>query len=284
VIRPARPGQAPLEFAIHQLKLSAVGPGRPMCYHAVLTNAKPPGLITAQGSFGPWVAEAPALTALEGDYDFRRANLSVFQGIAGTLSSRGHFAGLLQRFTVDGTADTPDFRLKSAGQPVPLKTRFHAIVDETDGDTLLQPAIATLGRATFACQGGVTRGAGEAGKRVSLDVALQQRDISDVLRLAVKGDRPFLRGAVQLRMQFKLPPGRGEIADRLRITGRFRLDQAHFTSPEVQEKIDDFSRKGQGRPADRRIGEVPSNLAGTYLRIAITGARAAPKFELDKKR
>jgi hypothetical protein len=256
--------KAPLIFDIHKLKLTTAGPGVAMNYDATLTNAKPPGLIHAKGSFGPWVAGEPAHSAISGAYTFDNADLGVFKGVAGTLSSKGKFKGLLAGMEVEGVTDTPDFRLTMGGEPVPLKTEYRAIVDGTNGNTLLQPVIATLGSTVFECKGGVVRGRDDIGKSVLLDVVMKQGKIDDVLKLTMKGGKPFLTGGVGLNLKFELPPGRGEVADRLLISGDFDLRDASFTSPIVQEKIDEFSRRGQGRPKDQGIEEVPTNLKGTF--------------------
>ena len=259
-----RPDKAPLVFDLHQLRLSDAGPGRAMKYEAKLTNAKPPGIIVSNGTFGPWVASEPSATPLGGDYTFQEANLGVFKGIAGILSSQGRFEGILQQVTVDGTTDTPDFRLNMSGNRVPLKTKFHAIVDATNGNTFLEPVEAQLRRTTFECRGAVARNRDEIGKTVALDVNLQRGLIEDLLLLAMKGPKPILRGGVKLKMKLKLPPGQAEISDRLQLSGKFELIGAHFTSPTVQEQIDTLSRKGKGRPEDEAIDEVPSDLAGEF--------------------
>jgi len=264
VMLPKDPAKAPLIFDIHKLKLTSAGPGVAMNYDAELTNAKPPGLIHAKGSFGPWVAPEPARSAISGDYTFKKADLGVFKGIAGTLSSKGKFRGLLAGMEVEGETQTPDFRLTMGGEPVPLKTKYRAIVDGTNGNTLLQPVIAILGSTVFECKGGVVRGREDIGKSVLLDVVMKQGKIDDVLRLAMKGGKPFLTGGVGLRLKFELPPGQGEISDRLEISGDFDLREANFTSPTVQDKIDEFSRRGQGRPKDEQIDEVPTNLKGVF--------------------
>lgn len=256
--------RAPLIFDIHKLKLTTAGPGVAMNYDATLTNAKPPGLIHAKGSFGPWVAGEPAHSAISGAYTFDNADLGVFKGVAGTLSSKGKFKGLLAGMEVEGVTDTPDFRLTMGGEPVPLKTEYRAIVDGTNGNTLLQPVIATLGSTVFECKGGVVRGRDDIGKSVLLDVVMRQGKIDDVLKLAMKGGKPFLTGGVGLNLKFELPPGQGEVADRLLISGDFDLRDANFTSSTIQDKIDEFSRRGQGRPKDESIGEVPANLKGTF--------------------
>lgn len=284
VILPKSADKAPLIFDIHKLRLYTAGPGVAMGYDAELTNAKPPGLIQSKGTFGPWDADEPSNTALTGDYIFNNADLGVFKGIAGTLSSTGKFKGELSDIDVDGEARVPNFQLTSARNPVPLKTKFHAIVDGTNGNTILDPVEAVLGQTTFVCRGGVVRYQGEKGKTVDLDVKMTAGHIDDLLKLAVKGPKPFLRGGFGLTMKMTLPPGQGEVADRLRVAGVFRLNDAHFTSSTVQDKIDGLSRRAQGKPGDETIDEVPTRLGGRFnlsqglidfseLKFSVPGAR-----------
>jgi hypothetical protein len=261
---PKKADKAPLVFDLHKLRLFDLGPNRAMGYSAILTNAKPPGTISSSGTFGPWVAQEPSSTPLTGDYTFENANLGVFKGIAGTLSSTGRFEGILDRIVVDGTTRTPDFRLTMSGNRVPLETKFHAIVDGTNGDTTLDPVEAVLSRTAFECRGAVARNKDEIGKTVALAVTLRRGTIEDLLTLAMKGNKPILRGGVKLDMKFELPPGTGEIADRLKLKGKFALRDARFTSATVQDQIDSLSRRGQGRPTDAAIDEVPSDLEGEF--------------------
>ena len=60
-----------------------------MRYDADLTIPKPPGTVRSTGNFGPWNASEPGDTPLKGDYTFDNADLGIFAGIAGTLSSKG---------------------------------------------------------------------------------------------------------------------------------------------------------------------------------------------------
>ena len=71
------------------ITLTHLAAGQPMNFQAVLTNARPKGLIRTQGAFGPWVVDDPGASAVNGKYQFENANLGDFKGIAGTLSSIG---------------------------------------------------------------------------------------------------------------------------------------------------------------------------------------------------
>jgi hypothetical protein len=295
-VLPKDPKKNPLEFDIRKLKLESAGPGIAMRYTAVLTNPKPPGLIRCQGRFGPWVSEDPSDTPLGGEYVFENADLSVFRGIAGRLDSTGKFAGTLDNIVADGETRTPDFRLTISGNPVPLQTTYHAIIDGRNGNTLLQPVEATLGRTRFVVRGGVVRGPGESGKTVALDVVFREGYIEDLMRLAMRGPKPMMRGPIDLKVKLQWPPGKRDIADKLRLSGTFALRQAHFASRTVQDRLDALSSRAQGKPGDRAVDEVPATLTGSFrlangviefsrLHLAIPGADLAltGSYTFDKE-
>src|SRR5947208_9838384 len=110
-----------------------VGANEAMPFQATLTNGVPPGEIVTSGSFGPWERDDPGLTPLNGTFDFARADLSVFKGISGMLSSKGTFAGALDRILVDGETDTPDFSVTLSRHTFALHTKYRSLVDGTNG-------------------------------------------------------------------------------------------------------------------------------------------------------
>lgn len=262
-IYPADPTKPPRTFVIHTLRFTGDGEGRPMKYRAELTNPTPPGLIQASGDFGPWQRDDPGLTPISGQYRFDHADLGVFHRIAGTLDSTGKFGGVLRRLEVDGETRTPDFRL-TGGNPVPLTTRYHSIVDGTTGDTLLQPVNATLGQSHLVARGGVTRSPGAAHRTVTLDVVLDRGHIEDLLRLAVRSPQPLMTGDLELHTKMQILPLAQAFSLRLLLNGRFDMDQTHFTGANVQDKIDSLSRRAQGQPKNEEISDVLSAMRGDF--------------------
>lgn len=262
VILPKDPAKAPLEFDLYKLRLEFAGKGAPMRYVTVLKNAKPPGVVDAVGTFGPFDAKHPGDSPLTGDYTFKNADLSVFKGIAGILESTGSFKGRLNEITVDGTTKTPDFRLPAANNRMPLTTRYHAIVDGTNGNTLLQPVDATLGTSRIVCRGGVVRYPGEDGKTVDLDCVVKDGKLEEFLRLAVKGPRPPMTGRADFDIKIVVPPGKVPYAEKLQLSGPFKLREGLFTNPSIQEKLDDMSRRAQGKPSDMSIKAATSDFEG----------------------
>ncbi len=261
---PRDPNKDPLEFDIHSLVMEAVGLDRPADFRATLTNAKPPGEIAVAGKFGPWRTDDPGLTPLSASYTFRQADLGSIRGIAGILSSKGQFSGILQRLDVNGETDTPDFMVRRSGHPVHLTTRFHAIVDGTNGNTLLMPVNAHFGSSDVIANGGAVKNKGDKGRRVTLDVTVANGRLEDMIQIATNASQPVLRGPVAFRTKFDLPPGDADIMDRLRLDGQFTTGEARFTNPETRKKLQGLSRRGKGEPENQEAGEDASQLKGAF--------------------
>ena len=220
-----------------------------MPFSASLANAVPPGAIETSGLFGPWRSKEPGQTPLEGKFTFERADLGVFKGISGILSASGTFGGTLERIEVHGVTDTPDFTVTAGGHPMPLHATYHAIVDGTNGNTLLEKVDASFLNTSLTAKGGVVKKPGVDGRTVELDVVMDDARLEDVLLMAVKAPTPPLAGALKLTCKFELPPGDRDVVEKLQLDGVFTITMASFASPEVQTKINELSRRTQGQVA-----------------------------------
>lgn len=259
-----KPGKDPLDFDIHNLFLTDVGAGRPFDFRGNLTNAKPKGEIATTGSFGPWDSDQPGNTPVSGTYQFTNADLNLFPGIGGTLSSTGKYNGPLDDLSVDGQTDTPNFTLGPVGRGVPLHTEFSATVDGTDGDTFLHPVRAVLGNSVIIANGSVVLQRAKQGHLINLDVDAPAARLEDILKLAMKSDKPPLTGAIKLRTKLVIPPSKEKAIDKLLLDGDFDADDAHFTSAEIRDKLASLSRHGLGEPADPNAGSAVSYLKGHF--------------------
>jgi hypothetical protein len=262
---PKRAGKQPKVFTVHHLVMDSLGINETIPYIATLTNPVPKGEIETSGTFGPWNVAHPARTPITGKYSFADANLDTIEGLAGVLSSTGEFSGPLNRIEVRGTTDTPKFQVDAGGLPVPLKTKFVAIVDGSDGDTYLQRVDATFLNTSLTATGAVVGLEGVRGRQVEVDVDIQKGRIEDLLRLAVDSEQPILRGEAVLKAKLVVPPEKKKVIDKLRLRGQFGLLQAKFTDPAVQGKLTGLSRRGQGMEQDEEVGDVLSNLKGTFV-------------------
>ncbi|MGI8746148.1 MAG: hypothetical protein ACR2NN_26920 [Bryobacteraceae bacterium] len=229
-----------------------------MTFDTVLMNAKPPGEIESDGTFGPWRKDDPGQTPVGGKYTFRNADLSVFHGIAGRLSSEGNYNGVLEGIAVAGNTDTPDFRVDTGDHPVDLKTEFRAVVDGTNGDTILETVDAQFLHSAVVARGGVIDEPAPLGKRVTLDVTVEKGRVEDMLLLAVKSDPPMLRGDISFHTKFDLPPGKRLIRDKLMLDAEFGMQSARFTSKDVAGKIAALSTHAKGEP------EAPADFGNRF--------------------
>jgi hypothetical protein len=264
VIVPSHPDKPPKVWNIHTLHMITIGVGQAMAYRATLTNGIPRGEIVTKGSFGPWHRHEPGRTPLDGTFTFDRADLSIFKGIAGMLSSKGSFGGTLARVDAHGETETPDFTIDVGGHPFPLHTTYHAIIDGTNGNTRLERIDASFLRSSLVAKGGVVDTPGRKGREVRLDVDMERARIEDIMKMAVKAPKAPMTGGLKLVTKFLLPPGDTDVADRLQLDGRFAIAEARFTSYDVQGKINALSHRGRGNTSDTGKASVVSNFQGRF--------------------
>ncbi len=261
-ILPKEEWKKPLTFDLFKLTLHDAGADSAMQFDSVMTNPKPPGDIVTSGKFGPWHKEHPRRTPVSGEYTFTNADLSVFKGISGILSSEGAYDGVLERITVEGWTDVPDF--KASGNPVHLKTNYHAVVDGTSGDTYLEPVEATFLQSKVIARGKVAGVPEKKGKAVELNVTVNEARVEDMVAIAVplEGEPP-LSGPIQFTTKFYLPPEDVDVVERLQLDGQFGVEESTFAS-KVQNKVDDLSMKAQGKPEQEPVKEASADFEGEF--------------------
>jgi hypothetical protein len=240
------PGNKPLRFDIHEAMLRDVGWKGPLTYHVNVRNPKPPGDVTAQGEFGLWNRTAAGETPISGDYKFEQADLSVYGGIAGKLSSTGKFGGKLAHIDISGTTDTPDFEVKSSGHPVRLTTQFSAYVDATRGDTFLKQVDANFRKTHLVAQGSIASSPGGKGKTALIDLRARNARIQDVLLLFVEANRAPMSGSVTLQARAEIPPGPEGFLKKVKLHGSFGITGGMFSKSSTQEDVDKLSAGARG--------------------------------------
>ena len=246
------PARTPKFFNLQSIDLEGIAQDTPVRFSATLVNAVPRGDVHVDGSFGPWASASPGATPLDGRYTFEHADLGTIHGLSGTLRSSGEFRGQLHRLEVNGSTETPDFALETARQPMSLRTTFHAIVDGTTGDTLLQPVQGRLRNSAFICRGSIVNEKGK-GHVIDLTVDVPNGFAQDFLALAVKTRPVLLSAQMTTSAQLHLRPGRESLMQRLAIHARFSLRQIHLANPAFQQKVNQLSLRAQGLPAQAAL-------------------------------
>jgi hypothetical protein len=266
VLGTLKPDKEPLDFEMSRIVMRNIGPNAPWDYDATLVNATPKGAIHARGTFGPWNKDSPGDSTVTGHYTFDHADLNTIKGLGGMLSSVGEFTGQLDNIVVDGTTETPNFSLDTANHAMSLHTKFHAVVDGTNGNTYLQPVGARLGESDFSCNGSVINVKGR-GHIIDLDVTVPNGRIQDFLQLGVKTTPVLMTGRLAMKTKLHIPPGKESVTRKIGLKGGFTLRQIHFTNPEVEDKVDMLSLRAQGDPKAAKPGaeDVHSEMVGQFV-------------------
>ena len=265
IIVPEDSDKEPKVWAIHHLTMHRLGAPKSWPFEATLTNGVPPGEIVTRGGFGPWNRDEPGDTPLKGTFDFAKADLSVFKGISGILSSRGSFEGTLDDIHANGETETPDFTVAVGGHAFALHTKYRATIDGTNGDTRLEQIDASFLKSHLVARGAVLDAPkGQHGRTVALEVTMDDARVEDVMVMAVRTPKPPMTGGLRLTARFLLPPGERDVAQRLHLDGRFAIASTRFTNYDVQGRIDELSKRSTGNGETPERQNVVSNFQGRF--------------------
>ncbi|MEP7116594.1 MAG: hypothetical protein ABI880_03370 [Acidobacteriota bacterium] len=251
------------EWDIRDLKMEPFSLDAAAPFSATVDTPLPADRAAVSGTVGPWPSGEFGRLPIAASYTFV-GDVGAVPGLDGRLDASGAILGTLERLATNGvvTSKAIGLRGKDAGR-LPMTTDFEAVLDGTNGDLYLTRVATTLGESAFQTSGQVLREKGKPGRHVALKVAtLARAELADVLRLLIDGAHPPMNGRLTLKGTLDLPPGQTDVLQRLAIDGAFELTRTRFANPEVQAKIDDLSRKGQGKPDDDTIAKVPSELRG----------------------
>ena len=257
---PKQAHELPFRFDVHEATFRGIRWGSPIAYHLKFHNPNPPGEISADGKFGPYSKDYPDKTPFSGSYTFAHADLGVYRGIRGILSSQGNFDGTLKQLSVTGTTATPAFRVKDSGNTFNLTTKFDAYVNGQNGDTILKRVEAHFGHTTLLAQGSIAKTETGKGKFTKIQFSADHGRIEDVLGLFTR-DRAPMSGEIALRATAELPPGDQPFLRKLQLEGSFDIAQGHFPRAKTQRGVDELSAGARGQNKDDP-GDVLTNLKG----------------------
>jgi len=244
-------GKAPLKFEMHALKVESYARGNSWSYSVTMENAEPPGEVISEGKFGPLNLTDLGATPVSGSYKFQKADLGIFPGISGTLSSTGDFAGRLGEIGAQGTIDIPDFKVVKSEHEVHLTSKFTANVNGTNGDVFLKQVETSFLQTLVTASGSVAGKSGQKGKTTSLDLVVNNGRIQDLLRLFVTANHPPMNGVTSLKAHVEIPPQNRPFLQELILRGDFGIGEGAFTKPSMQTRVDEMSERARGEKQDK---------------------------------
>jgi hypothetical protein len=248
-------GGKPYRLTIDRLGIANVGSGGPAAYRATLTNTEPPGVIKAEGTFGPWNPTNAGATPVSGAYTYDGIDLSVFHGIAGIGHAHGKFSGPLGRIQSNGGLDVTGFQVEGSDHSVSLSTTFDATVNGTNGDVSLNPAVVSYLRTRIEFRGSIAGKPNEKGKTGSLDLTAPRGRVEDLLYLFARG-KPGMSGNVTLQGQFVWPPGPRKFVEKIGLDLAFGMNGSRLTNSGSQDSINRLSESAQGE-SRKELNEDP---------------------------
>ncbi len=254
----------PLVFQVHHVAFHDIGgPGR-IPFQVSLRMPLPPGEVESSGWLGPWKDDKGTVrsTAISGTYVLRGANLAIFKSIAGEISSRGEFAGTLERINIAGNTDDPQFEVKESGHRFHLDTQFRGTVDLKTGDVVLPMLQAKLGSTNLTANASISG----SPKTVALNVTEGKGQIQDLILLFSDAPQSPITGPVIFHTRTLLPPQQKPFKERVQLTGDFVIDPARFTSSDSQKNIDQLSERAEGKK-DKEKDFDQDDDAGGFERV-----------------
>src|SRR5438477_104525 len=255
-----------LRFVFHKFTMNYLGGTGPVSFSAVFDNPMPAGLIRTSGQFGPWNTSAADQTPISGKYSLENADMSVFKGIGGILSSTATFRGTFRQLDVEGSTQSAEFEVSKTHHTLPLKTDFDATVNAFVGDVVLNQVKAKFGRNDILAH--VAIGRGENGKRAAiLDLRCDRGRIEDVFYPFIHSPKSPLAGDVSFTMKVTIPSGHKPFLQKLDFSSNFEIHNAVFTREKTQERLNKIG----GNSRQKNPTETLSDFQGT---VALAGGVA----------
>ena len=292
------PGRQPFRLDIHSLFLTDLGAAH-SGFRVTARAERPPSEFWAEGRLGRLSSKSVKTTPVSGRYAVSHADLSVFGGISGILSSSGKIDGTVGRIEWNGAAVVPDFEVGGTGHKVRLQSAYTIFLDTSDATTDLRKIRASFGRSTLLAEGRVSQDPAARGKTLRLSAKMDEGRIDDLLWLVSGQPRPGMTGNIRFNASIELPPAPPEFLRRLKLRGDVEITRALFTNPNTQLPLNYLSESAQGmnkREERATARQIPAVIRGavndsggiarvTNVRYFVPGVKASldGKFNIIDK-
>ena len=254
--------QHSLRFVFHKFTMKNLGGSGPVSFSAVFDNPLPAGLLRTSGQFGPWNGSHPDATPVSGKYSLEQADMGVFGGIGGIVSSDGDFSGTFKEINLKGSTIIPEFEVKKTHHSLPLETHFDATVDADNGNVVLHQVKARFGHNDIVAQG--TVGPTPGGKRAAiLDLRCDRGRIEDVFYPFIHSPKSPLTGDAVFTMKVTIPSGHEPFLRKLDLRSDFQIHNARFTHEQTQQRLNNIAEKPGQKDATETLADFQGKVAVT---------------------
>jgi hypothetical protein len=266
-------------FELAHVRARNFNPSGASSFAATLVSFEPRADIALSGRLGPWNAQQPSLTPVEGAYKLTDGDLASLPGLKGVLTAQGSFQGALRELRIAGPVSIAAFGLSSSGRPEALRANLRATINAADQSASIESIDGSLEDSLFSAGGAVRNLEDDRTRKIAASISLQRGRLQDILPLGVQSKTSPLAGAVRIQAKVEILPGERDIVNRLRVDAGFDATAAKFSSFDLRERLRNLSRKAEGRPGDPSAG---SSLTGLQGQIALAdGVATFPKLAIE---
>src|SRR4051794_3685021 len=200
------------------------------------------------------------------------------------MSSSGDFKGRLRDIDVHGTSDVPELKGSGSSHPTQLAVAYHATVDGTNSDTVLNEVTAHFEHTVAGFKGSIEERKSASGKVASIDLWTDTGRIEDILRLFTSDARAPMSGAFSFRGHTELPPSSEPFLRKLKLTGDFGISGGTFVNLKIETDLTrlrdssfEKSHRGSGaeQPNDRALSDLNGHASAADGTATLSGVSFA---------
>lgn len=259
------------EFNVSRLHLTNVNGSGPV---GISTSMEPPhprrATLEIAGEAGPFRQPKGSIPT-KGTFRLTGGHLAEYKGLAGTLDAKGEFEGPLGAIQVKGEAFARQFEVNRSGHPVELRADYNAAVNGETGQVRLEQVSSSFLRTRLAATGTVDA------EVAALDFDSKSARVEDLLTMFTRSSVPALKAPIHLRAHVQLPAGNEPFLERLRIDGRFRMQNAVWSKTRTQVRVNSLSARARGNSEDAELGDAERVFSGLSGSVTLRNGTARLK-------
>ncbi|HEX8925570.1 MAG TPA: hypothetical protein VF786_07240 [Terriglobales bacterium] len=287
----------PVTFVVPQLEIRGLGAPKAGSFSATINLPLPQMTVETTGAFGPFVKGNIDATPVSGEFKVDRATLAPFDALRGKLTSSGKFNGTFGTVDLVGNASSPDFALTKVGHELPVSADFRAQVTIKNGEITFRSIEAELGTTSIHGNGVISPIRQDAPGFLNLDFTAPSGSVNDLLWLFSKAPEPDMIGPIRFHTIAALARKPQHFLQEIVLKGNFVINDARFSSPATQTKLEKLSKRAEGQPdappsytpvallsGDVYLHDGVAHLSNVEFRVDGADAHGGGTFDVEDKK